>query len=133
MDFLTSFDRPFKFYTLTLNADKTHGNGQLSKLDFWKNNLSKTRMPHTQLSFWWKYIYHKKRSWVWGILKINFDAFVKRTKMPFAKTRKNSGKVKMDRSKVAFSLDTFEFEHQNSTNVSRSVRKLADPYGTFLL
>ena len=53
--------------------------------------------------------------------------------MPFAKTRKNSGKVKMDRSKVAFSFDTFEFEHQNSTNVSRSVRKLADPYGTFLL
>ena len=94
MDFLLSFDRPLGFYTLTLNADKTHGNRQLSKLDFWKNNLSKTRMPHTQLSFWWKYIYHKKLSWVWGILKIHFDAFVKRKKLPVAKTCKNSGKVK---------------------------------------
>ena len=31
----------------------------------------------------------------------------------------------MDRSKVAFSFDTFEFEHQNSTNVSSSVREFA--------
>ena len=52
-------------------------------------------------------------------------------KMPVAKTCKNTAKVKMDVNKNTFWAGGFEFEHQKSTNVSRSVRKLADPYGTF--
>ena len=45
MDFVTSFDRPFSFNMLTLNADKTHGNRRLSKLDFLKNDAEKIECP----------------------------------------------------------------------------------------
>ena len=61
-----------------------------------------------------------------GILKIHFDAFVKRKKMPVAKTCKNTAKVKMDVNENTFWAGGFESEHQKSTNVSHSVRKFTD-------
>ena len=44
---------------------------------------------------------------------------------------KSTAKVKMDVNKNTFWAGGFEFQRQKSTNVSRSVRKLADPYGIF--